>query len=211
MRKYPAGNCATFRTPNPLRNLLDDIRGSQIVELAVALPLLVVMVVGIFDFGAAFGIKLKVANAAREGARIASVQPSSDLSNTPGSGCQAPASICAVRDAVSFYLKAAKVNDCGLSTANAAANISHSGLAWTFSSTGSCSPGTLTLTIDRGATYSTTLNTPFASPLTVEATRVTLVYPYKWQFNSVVVLLVPGASYGSTAQLASTSIMQNLN
>ena len=97
--------------------LVGDVRGSQIVELAVALPLLVVFVVGIFDFGSAFGIKQKIANAAREGARTASNQPTRDLSYTPGGGCGAPTSVCAIRDAVDHYLAAANVNDCGLGTA----------------------------------------------------------------------------------------------
>jgi Flp pilus assembly protein TadG len=37
-------------------------RGSQIVEFAVALPLLIVFVVGIFDFGEAFNQKQKLSN-----------------------------------------------------------------------------------------------------------------------------------------------------
>ncbi len=41
-------------------------RGSQIAEFAVALPLLLIMVVGIFDFGNAYNIKQKVTNIARE-------------------------------------------------------------------------------------------------------------------------------------------------
>ena len=188
---------------------LEDACGSQIVELAVALPLLVVFVVGIFDFGAAFGVKQKVANAAREGARIASIQPSSDLSNPNSSGCQAPQSICDVRDAVSHYLTAANVNDCGLSTANSPTK---SGLAWTFTASGgSCSPGTLTLIINRGVTFSAAVGTPYISNLTIEGSSVQLQYPYNWRFNTVVVLLVPGASYASSTLLTSTAVMQNLN
>jgi TadE-like protein len=187
--------------------LLGDVRGSQIVELAVALPLLVVFVVGIFDFGSAFGIKQKIANAAREGARTASYQSTRDLSHIPSGGCGAPSSVCAIRDAVDHYLAAANVNDCGLGTAVAPAP---TGLAWTFTSTGSCS-GSLTLTIDRGATFSVSLSSPYTSNQTVEATSVTLVYPYKWQFNTVVVLMVPGASYSSTTPLTAFSFMQNMN
>jgi Flp pilus assembly protein TadG len=194
-------------TKQRARRTLSDARGSQIVELAVTLPLLVVFAVGIFDFGNAFGVKLKVANAAREGARIASVQPSSDLSNPNSSGCVAPQSICNVRDAVSHYLTAAKLKDCGLSTANSPSN---TGLSWTFTSSGTCG-GTLTLIINRGATYTASLGTPYSSTLTVEATSVQLQYPYNWQFNSVVVLLVPGASYSSSSLLTSTAVMQNLN
>lgn len=211
MQKVFTRNRAARRSA--IRSLVIEVRGSQIVELAVTLPLLVVFVVGIFDFGSAFEIKLKVANAAREGARIGSIQPSRDLSNSATTGCQAPASICAVRDAVSYYLKAAKVNDCGLSTANNPGP--PTGLAWTFTASGGCAPGTLTLTIDRGANFTATLDDPYddvgRSTMTIEATQVTLQYPYKWQFNSVVVLLVPGASYSSSTPLTSTSIMQNLN
>ena len=38
--------------------LLETSAGASIVEFAVALPLLVVLVVGIFDFGAAFNLNL---------------------------------------------------------------------------------------------------------------------------------------------------------
>ena len=41
---------------------------SQIVELAISLPVLVIFVVGIFDFGGALTLKQKLTNAAREGA-----------------------------------------------------------------------------------------------------------------------------------------------
>ncbi len=47
--------------------LLADASGSQLLEFAVALPLLVVLVVGIFDFGEAFNVKQKLSNMAREG------------------------------------------------------------------------------------------------------------------------------------------------
>ena len=52
--------------------LLTDTSGSQLLEFAVALPLLVVFVVGIFDFGGAFNLKQMLNNIAREGARFAS-------------------------------------------------------------------------------------------------------------------------------------------
>ena len=200
VRARPA-DCACAR-------LWSDTRASQIVEFAFTIPLLVVFVVGIFDFGSAFAVKQKLANAVREATRIAASQPSSDLSNTPLSGgCGAPASICAVRDAVDFYLTSGRVNDCGLSAANSP---TQTGLAWTFTTTGSCS-GTLTLTINRGVTYTVALTTPYTSNLMVDASSVQLSYPYKWQFNTVITLLVPGASYAASTQLTATSVMQNLN
>ena len=43
--------------------------GAQMVEFAVALPLLVLFVVGIFDFSGAFTLKQKLTNVARDAAR----------------------------------------------------------------------------------------------------------------------------------------------
>jgi Flp pilus assembly protein TadG len=207
MNGTTAGNLRARLAVWSCARLWGDTQASQIVEFAFTIPLLVVFVVGIFDFGSAFAVKQKLANAVREGARIAASQPSSDLSNTPLAGCGAPASICAVRDAVDLYLTAGKVNDCGLSTATAPAPL---GLAWTFTTTGSCA-GPLTLIINRGVTYTVAMTTPYTSNLTVEASSVQMSYPYKWQFNTVITLLVPGASYAASTQLTAASVMQNLN
>lgn len=49
------------------------------VEFAIVLPLLVILLMGIFEFGIAFSRAQSVEAAAREGARLASVS-SSDLS-----------------------------------------------------------------------------------------------------------------------------------
>src|SRR5260370_7273273 len=66
-------------------------RGAQILELAVALPLLVVFVVGIYDFSRAFNTKEKLNFAARDGARFGSTQPTNDLSQST------PLSVTAIR------------------------------------------------------------------------------------------------------------------
>ena len=49
------------------------------MEFAVALPLQVVFVVGIFDFSGAFTLKQKLTNVARDAARAAAAAPSNDL------------------------------------------------------------------------------------------------------------------------------------
>jgi Flp pilus assembly protein TadG len=46
-------------------------RGAELIELAFVLPLLIVVIAGIVDFGFMFQRYLVVTNAAREGARIA--------------------------------------------------------------------------------------------------------------------------------------------
>jgi Flp pilus assembly protein TadG len=77
------------------------------VEFAVSLPLLVVFVVGIFDFGEVFNLKQKLNNVARESARFGSSPPTNDLSVTGD-----PASILAIRNLVSSSLQQSRVNDC---------------------------------------------------------------------------------------------------
>jgi hypothetical protein len=179
--------------------------GAQIVEFAIILPLLVVLVVGIFDFGTGFNLKQTIVNGAAVGARIGSAQPTNDLSKTLA--CGAPASICALRDAVDNELVTNRVPDCGL------AGVASGQLSWTFSPAG-CT-GTMSLQIERGLVLPAVAlpNPPFQTPYTIEATRVTLIYPYKWSFdfNGVARLLNPSANYPTTSQLKSVSVMQNQN
>jgi len=52
-----------------------DERGQSLVELALVLPLLLLLVVGIIDFGRAYNNYIIITNAAREGARAASHFP----------------------------------------------------------------------------------------------------------------------------------------
>ena len=185
---------------------LGGSEGAEILEFAISLPLLLVVVVGVFDFGTAFTVKQKLGNTALQGARVASNQPTADLSLA--GGCNAPASICSVRDVVDKNLVASALNDCGLATANGAPGAA---LTWTFTTTGTCA-GPLTLTIERGYTYAAVLpNPPFQANYTIEATRLTLNYPYRWQFNRVAPLVAPGANYPAVSQINSVAIMQNLN
>jgi Flp pilus assembly protein TadG len=196
-----------FRLPFASRlTKLGASEGAEILEFAISLPLLLVVAVGVFDFGSAFTVKQKVGSVALQGARFASNQPTNDLSL--GGACGAPASICSVRDVVEANLVASKLNDCGLGTAVGAGSGS---LAWTFTSNTGCA-GTLTLIIQRGYVYTATLPAPpFQANYSIEATKVTLSYPYRWQFNRVAPLIAPGANYPATSQISSIAIMQNLN
>ena len=180
--------------------------GAEILEFAISLPLLLVVAVGVFDFGSAFTVKQKVGNVALQGARFASNQPTNDLSLA--GACGAPASICSVRDVVESNLVASRLNDCGLGTVNGTGS---GALSWTFTANAGCG-GTLTLKIERGYVYTATLPAPpFQANYTIEATRVTVSYPYRWQFNRVVPFIAPTANYPATSQINSIAIMQNLN
>jgi len=188
------------------RRMVTATDGAQILEFAITLPLLAVLVVGIFDFSQAFNLKQKLTNAAREGARFASTLPTNDLSNATSCGAPpSPASVCAVRDLVAAYLQRARINDCGLSTQGATASV-----PWTYVASGNGCPvgGNLTLTVERDFAFPATV--PGASgQIYVVSSRVTLSYPYKWIFGNVIRLLVPGASYAAMTQISTNAVVPN--
>jgi Flp pilus assembly protein TadG len=167
-----------------LRSRLQGIAAAALIEFAVALPLLVVLVVGIFDFGGAFNLKQELNNAVREGARFGAAQPTNDLLNNG-----TPPSVDAVRYLVASYLQAARINACGLDTMAAPGNQSGP-MTWTYSATG-CTPA-LVLTIQRPCIGS---SCPSSLGAYVPYTNVMISYPYQWHFNNVIQLLFPGARY----------------
>lgn len=179
--------------------------GTQILELAVALPLLIVFVIGITDFGKAFTVKQKLSSAAEEGARFAANTPTSDLYGNLSEG-QAPASVNAVASLVGQYVLAAHLADCGL--ASGAWSVEQSApLTWTYTASANC-PATLTLSINRGLPVSATNG---SGSYFVISSQVTLSYPYQWQFNRVITLIAPNASYAGVSQIPASSVMANLN
>ena len=186
-----------------LRSLASETRGSQIVEFAVALPLMLVLVVGIFDFGNAFNLKQKLTNAAREAARLGASQPTSDLTNP------APVSVLAIRDLVSNYLTNAKINDCGIGTVSPPPPSGGAPWQWTFSK--ACPQGgNLVLTVDRGNIFNSSVTTG-GNAIKVISTNVSISYPYSWQFNRVIGILVSGASYPGNTNIVVNSTMENQN
>jgi Flp pilus assembly protein TadG len=54
-----------------IRKLIKNKRGQALVELALALPLIIMLVMGTIEFGRLFHSYLLITNASREGARIA--------------------------------------------------------------------------------------------------------------------------------------------
>jgi Flp pilus assembly protein TadG len=165
--------------------------GSQIVELAVSLPLLVVFVVGIFDFSGALTLKQKLTSAAQEAAVIAASQPTRDVDRG------APASVLAVGDAAFDFLASGKtlananVGGCTKAAANLA-KIGGTKPVWTYEVDG-C-PDNLIITIDRA-------NVSTYSGEKVLASHVTVQYSYSWRFNDVINLVAPGATYAATTNL----------
>jgi Flp pilus assembly protein TadG len=181
-----------------LKRCWTDDCASQIVELALSLPLLVFFVVGIFDFSGALTLKQKLTNAVREGTRVSAADPASDMYAILPT---VPVSVSDAVQVVDNYLYSEKINDCGLGPTPAAPT--QTNLTWTYTATGSGCPGSgISVAINRGC--STLENGVY-----LIGTCVTVTYAYKWQFNSVSGLM-PGKFLGP-ATITTTSDAFNEN
>lgn len=186
----------------PLQNMVRSIgilsrheHANQIVELAVILPILLVITVGIFDFGQAFTLKQELNNAAREAARLGSTQPTADLSQNT------PPSVKAIRDLIDSYFQTSRINDCSLGPIGAPTGW----LEW--KAVGTCANGLpLTITIDRGVPVTS------PPPITVNiiSTHVNIQYPFQWHFTKVIQLIAPGAT-GPSNFISGDAVMANMD
>ncbi len=174
-------------------------KGSQLLEFALAMPLLLAMVVGILDFGQAYNLKQKLNNVAREGARFAIEESCADCTQA------APATTQAIENSIVNYLTNAGVNLCGLTGTTTPTVGPQAFASWTFTSPQQC-PGTtvnFTIEIDRGNTF---VNSSGAK---VPSSQIIVNAPYAWTFNRIIALLVPGANYQAVTTISSSAIMEN--
>lgn len=174
----------------------------------MALPLLVVFVVGIFDFSTAFTFKQRLTNMARDAAHVAASDPSNDV--LPGTPM--PGSVVDVLQIVRNYLLVNNVNDCGLKL-----NPANSGVTWTFTANGNgCpSPG-LTIVVNRGYYFPVTGATlPPAtcqsqspgSRTAIIGTCVSIQYPYPWKFGRAASLI--GSTDTLPTQITAVGVSMN--
>ena len=179
----------------PLREPVSREEGTELLELALVLPLLLVMLVGVVDFGQAWSLKDKLANAARDAARVA-VADFNDTANPQCAG-ETPCSVQAAASAAVSSLNNANVNTCGLDPSSDAPV-----------------PGTFTWTYTAACANPLTIKVERAVPVGVNpislCTRVTLTYPYKWTFANVAGLLGTRI-FTSTITLTTAETMANLN
>lgn len=170
------------------RPLWRDERGTQLLEFALMLPMLLVLAVGTIDFAGAYVLKQKLTNAAREGARIMVEQPWSDITQTN------PNTVRVACDAIVNYMDNANIDvtgPCPNPTKNGATE-------WTYS------VGDATIIIDRGVAI------PVAGPVSL-GTRVTVRYPFTWTFAQVIQIMIqPPPSYSNTITITGTVVMKNL-
>ncbi len=183
---------------------LQGTAGVQIVELAIVLPLLMVLLVGIFDFGNAFNLKQKLTNVARAAARFGSNSPTNDL-NAGGT----PNSVTSIRNFVDDSLVAQGVNECNLIRTGGAQSAPQ--LLWTFTATGNgCVAPGLTVVIDRSCCASGILTAGSPSAQVI-ATHIQISYSYQWTFNNVISLIAPGSSYPGVSQISVDAYVPNLD
>lgn len=86
-----------------LRTVAGESRGAEIAEAAIVLPLVFMLLLGIYWFGRAYNIYATITHAAREGARAATAQSCANCGNNPLTPDQV-----AIR--VSQALQASKIN-----------------------------------------------------------------------------------------------------
>jgi Flp pilus assembly protein TadG len=180
------------RRGKPLARLLGCSRGSQLVEFGLALPILLFLVMGVWDFGSAFALQEKLTNAAREATRIVVSTP---LLNKPTCPTTMPCSIVAAANAAKIYLQNAGVTQASCITPDSPSTTSANNRAWTY--TCKTVPG-VSLMIDRGYTFT------LPSGAVVPATRVILTWPTQWKLGG----MLPAGSLPQT--ISTTIVMQNL-
>lgn len=181
---------------------------SQIVEFALSLPLLVVFVVGIFDFGSAVTLKQKLTNAAREGARVAASDPSNDLgSYASSSSSNLPVAIADAYQVVDQYLLSEKIADCNLAPP-AGKPVYSSGFTWVSIATGAPCTATsaLVLTVNRGFVVP---GPQIAGAPLVIMTQIRIQYPYRWEYSKVAGLV--GGLFTGPTSITTTATAYNEN
>ena len=102
------------------RSIINNQRGQAMVEMALVLPILILLMFGIFEFGRIYNYQLTLTNAVREGARFAAIGPFSDTSPNDTDS----ATITAVKTEITNRVKAYAVN---LNTANLTLNVQFQG------------------------------------------------------------------------------------
>lgn len=168
-----------------------ETEGAQLLEFALVLPVLLVFVIGIIQFAGAYNLKQKMANGAREGARIAINNPLTDSSCTSVTPC----AIQATANAVANYMTNAGVDSSCISP-SAPTSTGPGTETYTYT----CANG-ISITIDRSYIY---------GGGTLVGTQVILNYPYHWFFGNIIKLLVPSSNLALPSTLTESVVMQNL-
>jgi Flp pilus assembly protein TadG len=163
-------------------------RGVELVEFALVMPLLLLLVAGVWDFGSAILLKERMTNAAREGARVAVSIP---LNSGNCSG-RVPCAIVSAASTMQQYMNNAGADlSCITPSQPTSFNSSDPTVA-----TYSCTNG-ISLTINRNLMVASANGE-------VPSTQVSLTYPVRWV---MIAKFLPGV-FPQT--LTTTATMENL-
>ncbi len=161
-------------------------RGAELVEFAFAVPVLLLIVVGIWDFGSAFALKQRLTNAARATARIVISTPSKDPTNPANCGVSTvPCSIVAAATAAQQYLKNAGlqyswINPTSPSYVSGADQWTYfSGSGFTSSTAAPSNGPELIINDCAGIEANGNVVTP-PTDGSIQATQVTILWPLQW-------------------------------
>lgn len=172
---------------------LRKVDGAELLEFALALPMILVMLAGLLDFARAYNIKQKLANAVREGARYQAVETADRSDSSPGS-------VPTLRDDVITYLT------------NSGINTSFIGTTLSYNA-GTCT-GTYYTTksgVSYGLRVERCLAVADSSGTSIDSTRVTLFYPYDWTFgfNKIIKLLIPSSNFTNPIKIQADATISN--
>lgn len=185
------------------RRAFRNTEAAELLEFALAVPLLLVMVIGILDFSHAYHIKQKLTDSARAGARLGASESTSDITQTSIT----PPSVQSIYEDVVTYLQNAGVDTTSLSS-TAGACTAPSGttppqFCWEYTSTSTYGLQSVMVERDVQITNAGTAN--------LNGTEVTVTYNYDWTygFNHIIKMIAPSASVSSSILLESDALMAN--
>lgn len=192
-------------------------RGSQLFELALVTPLLLLLTAGVADFAQGWNVRQVLANAARDGARLGMSESYVDLTTSN------PNSIQEICQQVADYLIQEHVNPSfmgitGTSSTDVTSACSGPGTVvdsttgvttgWTYYTTGTSGNSTINygLEIQPNVQVPPTGGTCGPSVTCVASTKVTLIYPFNWAMGTNLIGL---AKTNPTIAIRVYSVMPN--
>jgi hypothetical protein len=197
-------------------------RGSQLLELALMLPLLLALTAGVVAFAQAWNVRQILANAARDGARLGASQASLSL---VGSGSPPPESIQEICQQVADYLISEHIDTSfmgisGATSSDVTSGCSSAGVVMGTVSGSSPVPVAFVYPSSgtSGFTYGLEIEPSVKVPAgcgtlvtCIGSTRVTLGYPYNWTFGfNHVIKLLGVSNYPATFAITVYATSANL-
>jgi Flp pilus assembly protein TadG len=187
-----------FKFPS---NLMKDKseQGVSLVEFAFVLPFFLVFVMGIVEFGRGFNIYHNITNACREGARLAAMQDSNQITDTSANH---------IRDRVVNYMSSLGL-DTSYYPATGTLNPNNS-TNYVYAQSGQYPNGPYLL-INQGETIQQrdVNGNPISGQYYI-VSKVEISYPQTFpMFNKVIRLLVPSASATGTIYIKNSASIEN--